>query len=266
MKRIAIGGLVGWSGIVALAWWLADRRIELCRYSSGYTCELRATAARDDVLIWGLTVALAAILLFAAAARYARFRRSGEVFPSPGSAYQPRRPDRAIGSLYRETLVAKARETVRRVKAGKDWVASDRGLFVLTSAMILFAFVWVFAASWLEPNDGADVMADNVEMPADEAMTDTALPEYDVEQVMADAEANLDAAEAERRAALDVYYAAPAEDLVPDEQQPPEQLTPVEGDPFAQPGTPVQKPEWPGTPTPERTSGTGAYDDLVPAR
>jgi hypothetical protein len=256
MKRAALYGLFGWSGIVGLGWWLADRRIELCRYSSGYTCELRATAARDDVLIWGLAIALAAILLFAAAARYARFRRSGEVFPSPGSAYQPRRPDRAIGLPYREILVSKARKTVRRLKPGKDWVDSGSGLFVLSFAMALLVFAWVSAATWLEPDDGADVMADAVEMSAAEA-ADTA---------MADAEANMDAAEAERRAALDAYYAAPAEDLLPDEQQPPEQLTPVEGDPFAQPGTPVQKPEWPGAPTPERTSGTGAYDDLVPAR
>lgn len=87
MKRIITLGLIGWTAIVALAWWLADRRIGACRYDSGGACELRATAARDIVLTGGLTVALVALLLVGTAAELIRRRRGnieqGIVVPKP---------------------------------------------------------------------------------------------------------------------------------------------------------------------------------------
>ena len=61
MNRIAIGALAGWSAIVGLAWWLADRRIDVCLYSDE-RCKPALLAARDNVLIHGLTVALVGIV------------------------------------------------------------------------------------------------------------------------------------------------------------------------------------------------------------
>lgn len=63
MKRNWIVGGATWAAIVALAWWLADRRIQLCGYAEN-ACILRATATRDDILVRGLSFALAALLLF----------------------------------------------------------------------------------------------------------------------------------------------------------------------------------------------------------
>ena len=165
MRRIALYGLAGWSGIVALAWWLADSRIEICRHSSGYTCELRATAARDEGLFWGLAVALVAILLFAVAARYAHFRSSGEVFPRPARALEPHDREtfaaRARG-VARAMARAPAQAVARRVGGKVIWVTSRRALFAATAAMILF-YLWVSPVeSWRQPSHSAEdaVMAD----------------------------------------------------------------------------------------------------------
>ena len=57
MKWIALGTLTGWAGIVWLAWALADSRVAIC-YFGDERCKITATAARDAVLIGGLTVAL----------------------------------------------------------------------------------------------------------------------------------------------------------------------------------------------------------------
>jgi len=74
MRLIAIGGLAAWAGIVALAWWLADARIDICGFEKT-DCELRATAARDAVLIWGLIVSVISILAVTGVAQYRRHRR-----------------------------------------------------------------------------------------------------------------------------------------------------------------------------------------------
>ena len=65
-RRIVALALTGWSGIIALAWWLADRRIEICgdrMYNRD--CIIEAAAARDTVLIAGLSVALAVLIVAA---------------------------------------------------------------------------------------------------------------------------------------------------------------------------------------------------------
>lgn len=64
MKRVLGLGFAGWASIVALAWWLADRRIAIC-YHADDGCILRATASRDAVLTSGLTIGLAAVLAVA---------------------------------------------------------------------------------------------------------------------------------------------------------------------------------------------------------
>jgi len=51
-----------WTGIVGLAWWLADRRIALCETAN---CEVRATGDRDFALLAGLTVLLVAAMAVA---------------------------------------------------------------------------------------------------------------------------------------------------------------------------------------------------------
>lgn len=61
--RIFVGvTLTAWATLVALAWWLADRRIEICGYGEE-ACALRATAARDDILVKGLGIGIAALFL-----------------------------------------------------------------------------------------------------------------------------------------------------------------------------------------------------------
>lgn len=76
LRLLSVFALAGWASIVGLAWWLADRRIGLCGLPEyNESCVLRATAARDDILITGLTVALALALLFSVI-RFDRNRRS----------------------------------------------------------------------------------------------------------------------------------------------------------------------------------------------
>lgn len=60
-SRIIGAGLLGWGAIIALAWWLADRRIEICDYVDE-PCRIATTADRDFVLAFGLSVALAVIV------------------------------------------------------------------------------------------------------------------------------------------------------------------------------------------------------------
>lgn len=68
MKWIALGVLTGWTALVALAWWLADRRIALC-YRLETDCIVRATTSRDNVLLWGPAVGLALLVALALAHR-----------------------------------------------------------------------------------------------------------------------------------------------------------------------------------------------------
>ena len=52
MKKNSIVAGTAWAAIVALAWWLANKRIAICGdYENA--CALRATATRDNVLVWG---------------------------------------------------------------------------------------------------------------------------------------------------------------------------------------------------------------------
>lgn len=78
MRQIALCGLAGWAGIVALAWWLADRRLSWCAdpwQGKLADCNVaHAMETRDNVLVWGAVVALMAILIFVAATRYVHSR------------------------------------------------------------------------------------------------------------------------------------------------------------------------------------------------
>lgn len=66
MARTWITAGTAWAAIVALAWWLADARIEICG-DHDMPCVLRATATRDNVLLWGGSIALALFVLLALA-------------------------------------------------------------------------------------------------------------------------------------------------------------------------------------------------------
>ena len=82
MKRIVIAGLSGWAGIVGLAYWMANARIELCDYGSE-SCAIATTATRDNLLIGGLVVALvAAVALAVIAARADRRRAAPKIIRS----------------------------------------------------------------------------------------------------------------------------------------------------------------------------------------
>lgn len=75
MRRIIALASTGWAAIVALAWWLADRRLAECHpYNS--ECQQAAMSARDYVLIAGLSVAFVAFLAVMFAAQLARRRQA----------------------------------------------------------------------------------------------------------------------------------------------------------------------------------------------
>ena len=70
MKTNWIVAGTAWSGIVALAWWLANARIDLsCGHQGGTICYPDQVATRDNVLIWGLMVPLALFVLLTIAGR-----------------------------------------------------------------------------------------------------------------------------------------------------------------------------------------------------
>jgi hypothetical protein len=58
----------------ALAWWLADQRIDLCDYGES-GCVVRTTEARDFVLVFGLSVALVVMV----GAAFVWMRRGGSI-------------------------------------------------------------------------------------------------------------------------------------------------------------------------------------------
>lgn len=68
VKWIVASALAGWAGIVALGCWLANARIAICppRWDDGGpACIIRTTAARDGVLLTGLTVGLTGLIVVA---------------------------------------------------------------------------------------------------------------------------------------------------------------------------------------------------------
>ena len=98
MKWIAVGLMAGWTGIVALAWYLADRRIWLCTNDvwpdKQSPCFTRATATRDAVLIWGPAVGLAllvGIALLWQRERLKRIEANPAARPIPAARPEPER-------------------------------------------------------------------------------------------------------------------------------------------------------------------------------
>lgn len=91
MRRAILAGAAGWAAIMALAWWMAARRIALCPWEMGAGgisaqdagCLIRTTATRDASLVGGLVVLLVLLILAAAAPSIAARRRPGAV---PGNA------------------------------------------------------------------------------------------------------------------------------------------------------------------------------------
>lgn len=71
MKWIASAALIGWLGIVWLAWRLGDARVRECPTYDGGLCAVRAMASRDATLIVllcvGLVLAVVAAVLWMAA-------------------------------------------------------------------------------------------------------------------------------------------------------------------------------------------------------
>lgn len=92
MKWIVTAGLIGWTGIVWLAWQQAQDRIAYCSFDQD--CRLRASAVRDAVLTHGLTVALAWLIGAASLAlwRSARSRRLNAARWSTSSAREHELP------------------------------------------------------------------------------------------------------------------------------------------------------------------------------
>ncbi len=85
--RIIAAGLLGWAGIVAVAWHLADKRIGLC-YELDTKCIIATTADRDFILSLGLSVALIAMIWVAVTwtRRNGRLERAPEIFNAASPA------------------------------------------------------------------------------------------------------------------------------------------------------------------------------------
>lgn len=89
-QRIVALALTGWALIVFIAWRMANARIELC-YFADEACKIRTTAARDYVLVAGLTVALAFAILAMIVVAIARVRAGQSSWtPSANRAELPR--------------------------------------------------------------------------------------------------------------------------------------------------------------------------------
>ena len=75
MARNWIVAGTAWTGIVALAWWLADARVKWCpidgggRFYCGGDEGLGQLTTRDNVLIWGGSIPLALFVLLTIAGR-----------------------------------------------------------------------------------------------------------------------------------------------------------------------------------------------------
>ena len=98
MKRLAIVLAVGWAALVELAYVLADRRIAICTpfgdaHLQDITCTLRATAARDATLIWGIGLALVAIAVLLVISQLRQAPATRQANPA-GHATQPARVSR----------------------------------------------------------------------------------------------------------------------------------------------------------------------------
>lgn len=90
MKWIVTLGLLGWAGIVALGWKLADERLgSLCHFMP-QRCDPKLVAQRDAVLTNGLTVALVALLALALAV-WVRKERLKDPAPQAANQAEPRK-------------------------------------------------------------------------------------------------------------------------------------------------------------------------------
>lgn len=101
MKTNWIVAGTAWAGIVALAWWLADRRIKWCeaydgsRYSCGGDERFDQIITRDNVLLWGGMVPLALFVVLTIAGR-AQIRPLGWRWPRRASASRELAPTERI--------------------------------------------------------------------------------------------------------------------------------------------------------------------------
>jgi hypothetical protein len=147
MKRIAAAGLAGWTLIVALAWWLADQRIGVCDYSDG-RCELRAVAARDTVLVHGLTVALVALLALAFVIWVRNRRMNPANHIEAGSTGPARRQFPSAKSL----AVAWRSHLLASLRAGSKLVRIDaiRLAGLATAFAVVFMLGWSAHLRWIE--------------------------------------------------------------------------------------------------------------------
>ena len=198
MKRIATAALAGWSAIVGLAWWLADRRLgSWCHYDVD-RCKPALLAARDNVLIHGLTVALVGAIVLAVV-----------LSVRDGRLNQTSQPDRHglkhVGSKVAPTLGQKSRFLARLVERGGLKHLRRLWPLMLAVAIMLSAVVWIGS------RDHGEQYPQSVE--ATEAATEAASDNTTATDSAADAPLAQDY-NAVGSVALDAV------------------LTPIEGDPF----------------------------------
>lgn len=85
---LTLAGFAAWGWIVQMAYDMADARIALCGRYDAEACIVRTTAARDNVLVQGYTVALVAAIVLAA---LWISRARGRAHPSASLAERVRR-------------------------------------------------------------------------------------------------------------------------------------------------------------------------------
>ncbi|MBV1687445.1 hypothetical protein KRR38_07080 [Novosphingobium sp. G106] len=183
MRRIVFAGLAGCSAITALAWWLANRRIQLCRNSEGYVCALRATEARDSILVWGLATMLLAVLASAVAFQYGR----SAVSPGSVNRFDPPQFERGISVAFDRAV--KARITGGLGSGGN--LIRRRWLLIFSGIVLLVAAGWPIVRAWQEPVNAREAAAAASEAAqsatdAAAAASDAAYDNYSVRPIAAD--------------------------------------------------------------------------------
>ena len=143
MKWIAAGLLAGWTGIVALAWYLADRRIWLCTNDvwpdTQSPCFTRATATRDAVLIWGPAIGLVGLAWLAIELRRDWIR-------APWTW-----PSRCAGNIKRLTMPF------------RTWNSRSRALAISLILLMFALTVWLIGGAAITPRPTASDVAKAVE-------------------------------------------------------------------------------------------------------
>lgn len=154
MRRFAVAGLAGWGAIMALGWWLADRRAVQC--SDTYNCTVQELGTRDAFLVLGLLVPflIIAAMAFLGARPGAQFRwwQTGTNVPL------------LARSVSRDFAPEEKVRPLRFIQGTTAWTGG--------AIVAAFAFAWLcayIALVWMPEQSAATAMTEVARDAAEEA-------------------------------------------------------------------------------------------------